>query len=233
MISVDTVYKTVLTIYNKEQRGLLTPAQFNRLGNHASLALVEKAIFDFSRATKREPSITRGDEYADLMTKAQEKLDYLTTEAAISTNVSGVGVLPTNIYKLLGIYVCDLATEVEPIRKSEVPYYTASKLASPSLTYPVYTQEGGSIQMYPKQVLSLTVDYIRVPTAPVWGYTGGGASAYQYDFASSTDFDLHPSEETDLVIKILSLAGIVIKDPFVVEVAKAEAADNFNTENAQ
>ena len=31
MISVDTVYKTVLYILNKEQRGYLTPEEFNKI----------------------------------------------------------------------------------------------------------------------------------------------------------------------------------------------------------
>ena len=31
-ISVDTVYKTVLLILNKEQRGYMTPDEFNKIG---------------------------------------------------------------------------------------------------------------------------------------------------------------------------------------------------------
>ena len=33
-----------------------------------------------------------------------------------------------------------------------------------------------------------------------------------YDSSSSIDFELHESEETELVIKILELCGILIKD---------------------
>ena len=32
MVNVDTVYKTVLYILNKEQRGYITPDEFNTLG---------------------------------------------------------------------------------------------------------------------------------------------------------------------------------------------------------
>ena len=34
-----------------------------------------------------------------------------------------------------------------------------------------------------------------------------------YNAANSTDFELHKSDETELVYKILSLAGIVIAKP--------------------
>ena len=40
-ISVDTVYKTVLLILNKEQRGYMTPDEFNKIG-----AQVQNEIFE-------------------------------------------------------------------------------------------------------------------------------------------------------------------------------------------
>ena len=35
----------------------------------------------------------------------------------------------------------------------------------------------------------------------------------------STDLELHPSEQTDVIIKILMYSGVVIRDPQVVQVA--------------
>ena len=40
-------------------------------------------------------------------------------------------------------------------------------------------------------------------------------------------FELHPSEETKLVIKILASAGIMLKDPSVYQISSDE--DNKNT----
>ena len=36
-ISVNEVYKTVLLILNKEQRGYITPDEFNKIGNSSSI----------------------------------------------------------------------------------------------------------------------------------------------------------------------------------------------------
>ena len=41
MINVDEVYKTVLLILNKEQRGYMTPDEFNKIG-----AQVQNEIFE-------------------------------------------------------------------------------------------------------------------------------------------------------------------------------------------
>ena len=41
-INIDSVYKTVLSILNKEQRGFITPSQFNKVAEQAQLELLEK-----------------------------------------------------------------------------------------------------------------------------------------------------------------------------------------------
>ena len=40
--SVDIVYKTVLSILNKEQRGYMTPSEFNNIARQVQLELFEK-----------------------------------------------------------------------------------------------------------------------------------------------------------------------------------------------
>ena len=48
----------------------------------------------------------------------------------------------------------------------------------------------------------------------------------------SVNFDLHVSEETDLVKKILLLAGITIKDPSLYQIATTEDNKNIQQEKA-
>ena len=45
MINVNTVYTTVLSIMNKEQRGYLTPDEFNKIATQVQLEMFEK-MFD-------------------------------------------------------------------------------------------------------------------------------------------------------------------------------------------
>ena len=40
-INVNTVYQTVLLILNKEQRGYMTPVEFNKTGTQAQLEIFE------------------------------------------------------------------------------------------------------------------------------------------------------------------------------------------------
>ena len=43
-----------------------------------------------------------------------------------------------------------------------------------------------------------------------------------YNATNSVNFELHDSEETELVIKVLSLAGIMLKDPNMYQISSAE-----------
>ena len=48
--------------------------------------------------------------------------------------------------------------------------------------------------------------------------------------SKDVNFELHASEETDLVIKILGLAGITLKDPGLYQIAGAEDNKNIQQE---
>ena len=101
----------------------------------------------------------------------------------------------------------------------------ASKLARPTDSFPVYTQDGDGITVTAAEVLTsstnLEVDYIRVPSKVEWAYVNVLGSP-QYNDGLSTDFELEASEETDLVLAILKLAGVEIKDQTVYNIAAGE-----------
>ena len=51
-----------------------------------------------------------------------------------------------------------------------------------------------------------------------------------YEPSNSNNFDLHPSEEVELVNKILILAGITIKSTELYQAAVAEDTKNLTQE---
>jgi hypothetical protein len=52
---------------------------------------------------------------------------------------------------------------------------------------------------------------------------------YVYNSGLSTDFELHQSEQVELIVRILEYAGIVIRDPQIIQVASQKVQqDNMN-----
>jgi len=228
-INVNKVYRVVLAILNKEQRGYLTPDQFNRLGRQAQLDLFEKSFYDYNRAVIKGDRVGSSSEYGDLAANIQEKIDVFAKQATLSFT-TGAASEPADLYRTV-LIVINGDTEVEQVKKTELAYLNSSKLTSPSTSYPVYYAEADNIKIFPTSITSAKIDYIKTPTDPIWGYTSSGG-AYTYAVGSSTDFELHPSEETSLVTKILAYAGVILKDPTVIQVAAQEEANKFTKENS-
>ena len=72
-------------------------------------------------------------------------------------------------------------------------------------------------------------NYVRKPLSVSWNYTEINGVA-MYNSSNSTDFELHESEETELVFKILQLAGIAMESMDLYQVAAQEEIRNIQQE---
>tara|TARA_R110002012_G_scaffold57796_4_gene149195 strand:- start:4062 stop:5243 length:1182 start_codon:yes stop_codon:yes gene_type:complete len=70
-VSVDTVYQRVLAIANKEQRGYITPQEFNLFANQAQLEIFEQYFYDLNQFSRPHGNST---EYGDMLNILHEKM---------------------------------------------------------------------------------------------------------------------------------------------------------------
>ena len=230
-INVNKVYRVVLSILNKEQRGYLTPDQFNRLARQAQLDLFEKSFYDYNRQLTKRNIQGVNSEYGDIADNIEEKID-LFAESATQSIVGGVFSAPADLYRTVQLVKTDRLTEIEKVKKSEYVYLASSKLTQPTAEFPVYYFDNQQFNVLPNTLSQCVIDYIRRPEDPVWAFTLGNGGSYVYDAANSQNFEIHESDETDLVIKVLALAGVIIKDPTVIQVAQQQEVSNINQENS-
>jgi hypothetical protein len=230
-INVNTVYRTVLSLINREQRGFMTPDQYNRLARMAQLDLFEKAFFDYNRYLTRKETGTINDEYANLAKGTKEKIDVFSTSSTLTFS-SGIAAVPSNFYKCIMISTGTRGLEVQEIQKSDLPQINSSKLTAPSASYPIYYKQGANIYILPTTISSATLDYIFKPADPTWAFTTGATYGdMAYASGSSINFQLHDSEEVPLIIKILAYSGVILKDPTIIQVAKQEETQKIQQEN--
>ena len=52
MVNIDTVYQRVLALANKEQRGYITPLEYNLLANQAQLSIFEQYFYDRNQTAR-------------------------------------------------------------------------------------------------------------------------------------------------------------------------------------
>jgi|TARA_R110002073_G_scaffold109360_1_gene245287 hypothetical protein len=229
-VSVDTVYQTVLSTLNKEQRGYVTPQEFNLFAEQAQLDIFEQYFYDINQFGRLHGNST---EYSDMLDILEEKLSVFEAPPVNVTMANtGIGTLPTN-YRLGNVMhtTNGVARIVEKLNKKDIQILQMSPLTTPNLIRPAYTRTSEStIQLYPATIIAdVTCDIISKPTPPNWNYVMVYGEAL-YNATGSTDFQLHQSEEIALVEKILEFAGLSTKEVQMYQIANQEEMQTIQQE---
>ena len=300
-INVDTVYRTVLLIMNKEQRGYLTPEEFNKIGQQVQLEIFNSYFEELNQQLRTTPN---DSEYANRIKNIEHKLELfkmpptsLTFNAASGvstqfftppldstlvasqtittttdqvydltatpeqvkdgtlkvfldsseitspedyfisapgtqiqlTSIPSAGldlliqVFDNNFYKL-GSVIYNNSVEAEEVSQSNFLKANISPLTQPTTSFPLYIYEKGRIFIKPTSITSnMSATYIRKPISPKWDFTVDSTTqAYVYAYNRSVNFELDSTEQTALIMRILLYAGVVIKDPQVVQAAASQ-----------
>ena len=224
-VSIDRVYQKVLALANKEQRGYITPQEFNLFADHAQTTIFEQYFYDLEQFKRRPDS--------DIDDLLDQKIQIF--KALPSQYVDGQG-LPSTTYQIENVYWQEnppgtKIRGVQRIEKGELAAIKSSPLLSASIT-PSYYISSDKIY-FTKQINggAFYVNIINKPLVPNWTYLISGESAlYNAGDVNLQDFELHSSEQNNLVIKILQLAGVTIKDFNLTQVAAQEEVKNIQQE---
>ena len=302
-VNIDTVYKTVLLILNKENRGYMTPDEFNRTATQVQLDIFNN-YFEGLNQQLRVPD--NDSEYSDRQKNLQQKIaifeelgeceyigpyfnvpnintssvvesitaisnitqynltqinpdildsgsvvvfidgsvqssgtfSIIGTTLSLSTLPTGgqsiiVQVFPFNFYKL-GTVIYDDHIEAQYVQANELLKIKLSKLTEPTKEFPIYRYKDFKIYMYPETIIDkITASYIRKPLDPRWNFIPSTTTGqYLYNSASSVDFELHPTEQVNIITQILLYSGIIIKDPQIVQIASQQVqTENINSKS--
>ena len=228
MISIDTVYQRVLALANKEQRGYITPLEFNLIANQAQQLIFEQYFYDLNQFERA------GDEnasFSGMQELIKNKLSYFSSIAI----VSGGNTFPSN-YRTGKIFVGN--NEAKLAQRSDILNIGDSMFHNAGLDKdPLYVESriaGQDIQVFDSLGLvtsNVTVEIISQPEKVEWGYDVIAEKAL-YNANNTTDFQLHDSEETELVYKILELSGVILNKPGLVQIGDTEDIKKTQQEKA-
>jgi len=231
-VSINNVYQKVLAIANKEQRGYITPQEFNLFANQAQMEIFEQYFYDLNQFSRILGNDTT---YADMVTLLNEKIDVFEKfRQDVTMSSGGVGTLPTHYrigelsYNNSGTYV-----QIQKVNQNDLNHHINSPLLNPSVSRPIYINTSATaIQVYPTTITSgVTCNLISKPATVNWQYNVINNSAL-YTPTGTVDFELHGSEEQTLVNKILQLAGVSIKDYNLARAAGEQEVKEIQQEKA-
>ena len=226
-ISVDTVYKTVLLILNKEQRGYMTPDEFNKIATQVQLETFEN-YFESLNQQLRVPD--NDSEYADRIKNIDEKIAIFKKYGDLTYDTNGHFTLPTELYRL-GTVIYKDEIEAQLVQRNDLLYVNQSPLTKPTEQYPLYLYEDNKLYLKPNDIEdNISVSYVKKPADVIWNFEiPSGQNYYQYVASGSQDFELDVSEQPEIIIKVLLYAGVVVKDYNLVNLAAQQVqAEQIN-----
>ena len=247
MVSIDRVYQKVLALANKEQRGYITPQEFNLFAVHAQMEIFEQYFYDLNQFLRVPGNSTA---YSDMVTNLEEKIntfDHRPVHAnTVMNNEFGDIDLRQfeNLYRLTSVNVSYTRSTTDHVvckiqDRKEFDLYSKSPLTKPTKKRPAALYHNISpgattmsfIKVFPPPPKfsditnvymtdgdNVKISYIKKPRKPNWAYNVINNKPL-YNSTNGVDFDLHPSDETELVYRILALAGVAIEKPQLIQVA--------------
>ena len=242
-VNVDTVYQTVQALANKEQRGYLTPQEFNLFANQAQQDIFEQYIYELSAFKRQSPQERElGDSVQTVLSKI---LNTGGVTYSPGTPVPGGTNIPftsasTIVYT--GRIFATVAGERKSVRliePSEIYDIRGSRWHKTGFDDVVYFEDGiNRIQVWRGNGATLTqmttgITCERItgrPGSVYWGYNIVNEKPV-WNPSASKDFDLEVGEQADIVAKVLKLAGISIEDQLLYQAGAAEEALNQQQEN--
>ena len=243
-VNVNTVYTTVLTVLNKEQRGYLTPDEFNKVAAQAQLEIFE----DFFEQYNQYIRMPKTDvEFASRMDKIKDEFQIFEVNGPASNATGNVYTLPTNLHRFGSAFYEQAvgAPEIEIVSKREYHQQTLSPILQPSVNHPIAIYQQNKLTVYPAVSNPANADigfnYIRKPLDPIWAYGVGTLGQYVWDgtpgfsltpvipTTGSVNFEISDMQQTELILKILQYAGVIIKDQAIIQAATSQL--NQDTQN--
>ena len=251
-VNINTVYTTVLFILNKEQRGYVTPIEFNSLAVQVQEEIFASYFPDGNQLNRFNQNNQQNDtEFFNMFKNQAYKLYPFEQDTAFTLDAPSQSYYyngTRTVYKLgeiISTYTGNptLNSITQLTSKSDFSTITRSNLTSPTNQYPIGYTTHAIITTNPVTPARLVVNISPLPNSvninclfrpvnPVWGFTIGTLGQYTYNATTSTNFELDISEQTNIITNVLKYCGIIIKDPEIVQSAQAEAQQTSNNEKS-
>lgn len=233
MVSIDRVYKTVLTLANSDIRGNIKPSEFRDLINLSVNEIYEDYLYEVNRLVNRQNRGLMNTGLEKIPDRIREKIQHFSKDAAL-TFTTPVFNLPADLRYIDSIWYNE-NTELEPC-KNATEFKTIANFihTTPSADYPIYLQQGTNIKVLPITInANVTITYLRNPLIAKWTYiVVSGAEIFNPSAGDFQDIDLHPSEEATVILKTLAKVGINLKENDIQAAMANQDAASYNKENA-
>jgi hypothetical protein len=227
----------------------MTPDEFNKVGTQVQLEIFNNYVNDLHQQYRSPQNDT---EYANRVKNIEASLQFfqkyisnsnvagaITGTNPFTLNVraytAGVETGPgpmSDLYRIGSVMYRGLKLN-QYSQRNEITQLLLSPLTQPTTNFPIYLYEAGAttapanpqIYMYPTTIVTpddINISYLAKPADINWGFSTGDLGQLLYQSGDSVNFSLSPTEQTNVILKILLYAGVIINDPTIIQVASSQ-----------
>lgn len=234
-ININIARNTVLHLLNKNNRGYISPEDFNDFCNLAQLAIFEDLFYKYNKFINQQNRRLTNTEYADIPKNIREQIDYFSSYSTETnfTYDSGTNLwsyIDNDFYRTINLSLVNKNNgkkkDVEEVNKSELNRLINSNMVSPTTTYPAYVKISEDYRLFPTVSTAdyyLELFYIRKPKAPKWTYISiSGNPQYNASASDLQHLEIDNSLFEEFIVKVMLYCGISIRETDVVQTAGNE-----------
>lgn len=206
VLSVDTMYSIEKDILNKNQNGPFTPDRFNRLNNQAQFDYMNSLLGDIRKYSLGRPIPPAA---WGMTARIRESLTpFILAPTTLAVNgTTGVVTLPADYEMWDATYWGSTMKPVKFIQQGRLASHLNSTI-NPIDRNPVFLSIKDELTIYPNNIGSIKLSYIRTPAEIVWAYTSDSNGRPIYDSASSTDPEWQIFDIMQIMARALRMMGV-------------------------
>jgi hypothetical protein len=217
---IDSVYAICLYIANKEQRGNITPSQFNLLAKIAQLEFMSKRIGNIQ--IMNQQGVPQYG-YESTWRIHEDLRPFIYGPITIPIRSDGNFDYPYGYIWPDAIHKNNF-WPIKRITSDQYPFIKHSQITPPDTDYPVCVLRNPYGFIDPYSIASFGMSYVKTPPDPIWGYTVV-SGAPVFDPSTSIDLMIPPMSYQEVALLILQHVGINLSALQVTEYANLKTKE--------
>lgn len=221
-MTIDTAYEFVKDLANKEQKGFIPSATFNR---YAERAQMEVFMQRYGNPREYQPGRPIPRITYSSTQKIHDDLRPFIRKIVLHLDRLGRASYPEDYIHLSSIRYTvtkngrheQVAVKVTP--DDRLAYRLSSRLVAPTKEYPICAMFDHYIQFYPENLVGINFTYLRQPMVPKWAFTIVN-NREVYDAGNSLDWEFRDQVHNEICMKILSYIGIHLREGDLLQYAE-------------
>ena len=222
---LNRVHRTVKFLANTEGRGNVKPENIDFAIHNKVLEKYEELFFEVNRIVNKQNKGLINGGLENTTDKIREKIQHYLDEKEVSV-ADGKFAIPSEVRYFDTVYYSKTYVE---LCKNNKEYFLSK--GDSSLEYPIGLKSSNIVKVSPEEINNVTISYLRNPIKAKWTYSViDGLELYNPSKTDFKEIDMHPSEESDLILRVLQTFGINLKEQDLQQITEQMKNSEFNKE---